>query len=210
MCQQSWRTSGAKAAVWDPHLELLQPRAAWVAETEPPKWPPSREPQKAAKQPALTRNTTETFVSETNNTEGMRHLNIVTPQLLIAMLGEEQLRHMWARLGPRDAHGNGNSCHGDNKERQTKGITNMQESKGAWSWIMQGDATTAPVLLLSTGRTEKLSLYHFLSFVAAGGQLLCYWHLNLTKKPKPNKNKILQPNKLINTTQQKTSAAVKE
>lgn len=35
--------------------------------------------------------TMKTFISEVNNTEVTRHLNIVTPQLLIAVLKEKQL-----------------------------------------------------------------------------------------------------------------------
>lgn len=38
--------------------------------------------------------TAKTFISEVYNTEVTRHLNIVTPQLLVAVLGDEQLRHM--------------------------------------------------------------------------------------------------------------------
>lgn len=122
-----------------------------------------------AAQPTLARDTLKTFVWETNNTEGTRHLNIVTPQLLIAVLGEEQLRCMWARLGPRDANSNGNSYHGDHKERPTKGITNMRVSKGGWRWIMQGDATTVPALFPSQGSTAALSTYRLVCFAAAGG-----------------------------------------
>lgn len=175
----SWWTTGAKAAPC---------RATRAAETELLQWPPQRKPRKATMQPVLAWSTMKTFVSETNSTEGIRHLNIVAPELLIAMLGKEQLRRLWARLGPRDGNGNGNSCHGDRKERPTKGITNMHESEGAWGWIMQGDAAVVPTLFLSPGSTATLSTYHLVCFVTAGGQPLCYRHLYLQKFKKEKKS----------------------
>lgn len=123
--------------------------------------------------------TMKTFISEVNNIEVTRHLNIVTPQLLTAVLEEEQLRHTWTRLGPWDADGNGNSCHGDRKDRPTKGITNMHESVPAWHWKMNGNAAKS---------LHHLSTHGSVRFAEAGGSPLCDTSVPKEKKIKRSMN----------------------
>lgn len=146
----------ANAEACNQHPKAFWPREPQQVEVRP-QWLPRRKLWSEAMQPEIRctskeGGTAKTFISELYNTEVTRHLNIVTPQLLVAVLGEEQLRHMWARLGPRDTDCNGNGCHGDDEERPTKGITNMYVSRPAWRWIMQGNAAAVPEPSLSLER----------------------------------------------------------
>ena len=43
---------------------------------------------------------------------------------------------MYMKLGPRGTNGSGNGCHGNGKEKSTKGITNTFECKCVWHRIM--------------------------------------------------------------------------
>lgn len=42
---------------------------------------------------------------------------------------EKRPKNMYMKLGPRGTNGSGNGCHGNGKEKSTKGITNTFECK---------------------------------------------------------------------------------
>lgn len=71
---------------------------------------------------------------------GHQVFNTDMPHVLIALLQEKRPKNMWMRQGPRGTNGSGNGCHGNGKEKSTKGITNTYECKCFWHWIMWADS----------------------------------------------------------------------